>query len=94
MKKIGSRVDFCVYTRASNSDLCQIWAKYQLFSASVNAALMSHETIFCISPQERAIQHLKRKFAFPIIYISAYASQIHLSILDDALSGVRKYLCN
>ncbi len=30
---------FCVYTCATNSDLCQMWVKDQIFCANVNAAL-------------------------------------------------------
>ncbi len=37
-EKIGSRAGFCVYTCATNSDLCQMWARDRIFCASVNAA--------------------------------------------------------
>ncbi len=40
MAQIGSCADFWVYTHASNSDLCHIWAKDQIFSASLNTAFI------------------------------------------------------
>ncbi len=53
-EKIGSRADFCVYTRASNSYLCQIWAKKSkknsasLNTAALRGASFSLPRAFCI----------------------------------------------
>ncbi len=67
-EKIGSRTGFCVYTRASNSDPCQIWAKDLIFSASVNAAFMHRRMCIYLCPFSGLFPHMLFSFTSDLYY--------------------------
>ncbi len=83
-KIIGSRAGFCVYTRASNSDLCQIWAKERIFSASVNAVFTS----FCRKPS------MSSSACLDLLFSISSRSNIKMKTLQTQIQSNTRRLCH